>query len=291
MATLHQLKIFECVSRHLNVTSAAEELKMSQPGVSSQLKLLEKEYNLRFYDRSNQGMSLTRVGREFLEEIRPLLSKIEEIDRRFKKNDNRSDSSLFVVGGSNTLSVTVFPEILGKFRARHPDIQLVLKTSSSHAMEASVQNSDVEVALITNPTYADHCIYKPFKDYESVAFVPPDSPISGERMTLERLTSYPLIAKRGSLIIDELRKRGYPPNLVVQCDAPDAVKAAVKRGLGVGLLFGGRVALEIEKGELRLLDVPEMKEIKIKAFVVYGNRKRLSARALDFLDTLSGGRD
>ena len=60
---LHQLRIFESISRHLNVTNAARELHMSQPAVSSQLKLLEQEFKLKFYKRSNRGMAMTRAGR------------------------------------------------------------------------------------------------------------------------------------------------------------------------------------------------------------------------------------
>jgi DNA-binding transcriptional LysR family regulator len=283
---LHQLNIFECVSRHLNVTNAAAELNMSQPGVSSQLKLLEKEYNLKFYARSNHGMSLTQIGRDFLEETRPILAKLKEIEKTFKTTVKASRSSILAVGGSNTLSVTVLPEILGTFRARHPDVQLVIQTSDSHTMESNVLNSEVEIALITNPTYFHDCVYEPYKDYESVAFVPPDSSLPNKQMSLEELAALPLIVRRGSVIVDEIRKRGYQPNLVVQCDAPDAVKASVERGLGVGLLFRGRVAPEIEKGQLRVLDVPEMKDIKIKAFIVFDNRKPLSSSAMDFLHTL-----
>jgi DNA-binding transcriptional LysR family regulator len=286
MVKLHQLKIFECVSRHLNVTNAAAELNMSQPGVSSQLKMLEEEYNLKFYNRSNHGISLTPIGREFLEETRPVLAKFEEIERSFKKAVKESRSATLAVGGSNTLSVTVLPEILKVFRARHPDVQLVIKTSDSHSMETNVLNGGVEIALITNPTYFRDCVYEPYKDYESVAFVPPDSSIPDKPMSLQELTTLPLIVRRDSVIVDELRKRGFQPNLVVQCDAPEAVKASVEMGIGVGLLFRGRVIPEIEKGQLRMLDVPEMKDIKIKAFVVFDNREALSSSAMDFLHTL-----
>jgi len=283
---LHQLRIFETISRHLNVTSAARELHMSQPAVSSQLKLLEQEYSLKFFARSNRGMEITRTGEDFLQAIRPVLARLDEVEQQFKNGGQALDSPVLTVGGSNTLSVTVFPEILFDFRSRHPEVQLVVETRESRILETSVLNAGVEIALITNPNYLPACTYEPYKEYEAVAFVPWDSAITEETMSLAELISHPLIVRRGSICVDELRRRGYKPDLAIQCDAPDAVKAAVQRGLGIGLLFRGRVEPEIEKGDLRVLDVPEMKDIKIKSFIVYDARRPLSASAQDFLQTL-----
>lgn len=283
---LHQLRIFESVSRHLNVTNAARELGMSQPAVSTQLKLLEREYRLKFYESSNRGMQLTRDGEDFLREIRPVLNRLDGVERQFKNGGAAIDSGVLTVGGSNTLSVTVFPEILFDFRSRHPEVHLVVETRESRELETGVMNGETEIALITNPAYFADCTYEPYKEYEAAAFVSSDSPITSDPMSLEELTSYPLIVRRGSICIDELRRRGHKPNLAVQCDAPEAVKAAVQRGLGVGILFRGRIEPEIEKGDLRILDVPEFKNIKIESFIVYDGRKPLSSAGQDFLEIL-----
>ena len=86
---LHQLKIFDCAARHLNVTNAARELRMSQPAVSLQLKRLEQEFSAKFYNTSNRGMRLTQQGRAFLDSVRPLLAELDKIDARFKAPKGR----------------------------------------------------------------------------------------------------------------------------------------------------------------------------------------------------------
>jgi len=97
--TLHQLRIFESVARHLNVTRASQELHMSQPAVSQQLKLLEQQYGARFVVRIGQGVGLTERGRAFLDAIKPIIAKVEEVESTFKVKSNEKRSSFLTVGG------------------------------------------------------------------------------------------------------------------------------------------------------------------------------------------------
>ena len=96
----------------------------------------------------------------------------------------------------------------------------------------------------------------------------------------------PLVARKESAFIEALRRQGYQPNLSLQFIAPDAVKAAVLRGLGVGLLFKARIEPEIERGDFRMIEVPELKELTQKAFIMYSKRRPLSPLAQDFIETL-----
>src|SRR4030095_3501433 len=105
--TLHQLKIFESVARHLNVTKASQELHISQPAVSQQLKLLEQQCEARFVVRIGQGVELTERGRAFLDAIRPIVAQVGEVESTFKAKPNDKKSNLLTVGGSRSHSVTV----------------------------------------------------------------------------------------------------------------------------------------------------------------------------------------
>src|SRR6266536_3650549 len=111
--TLHQLRIFDSVARHLNETKASEELHMSQPAVSLQLRLLEKEYGAKFHLSFSWGVKLTPQGQAFLYAIRPLLMRAEDFVKRFKP-DTRTTRPL-VVGGNRNISVTLLPGIIADF--------------------------------------------------------------------------------------------------------------------------------------------------------------------------------
>src|SRR5262245_38115070 len=97
--TLHQLRIFECVVRHLNITKASVALHISQPSVSQQLKLLEEEFGTRFFMRLNQGVELTAEGDEFFNAIQPLLTEAEHLEKRFKSSSRENDTTPLIVGG------------------------------------------------------------------------------------------------------------------------------------------------------------------------------------------------
>lgn len=283
---LNQLRIFDSVARHRNVTNAAKELHMSQPAVSLQLKALQQEYGASFYVKNNHGIELTATGRSFLHAIRPILSQVEKVDFEFKHHKNKRDTNSLLIGGNNTLCATVFPKVLVAYRDTCPDVELTIETADSHTIERGLLDGTLEVALITNPSYAPTAVYEAYESHQAVAFVHPHHPLAGRLMSLEELVRHPLIVKKGSTCIEKIRKRGYDLRPPLQCNSAEAAKLAVENGLGVGLLFAARVAAEVARGDLKEIVVPELKEITHESFIVYSRHKPLSRCAEDFIGTL-----
>ncbi len=284
--TLHQLRIFESVARHLNVTRASQELHMSQPAVSQQLKLLEQQYGARFVVRIGQGVGLTERGRAFLDAIKPIIAKVEEVESTFKVKSNEKRSSFLTVGGSRNHTVTVLPEILRAFKQNHPRVQFGLESDDSYTMEQRILNAEVEIALINHPSYSDQIAYEPYKEMEIVAFALAKSPFIGKKISLEELFQIPLVVRRRSTTLRELLRQGYKPNIAVQCDVSEAVKAAVQRELGVGILYRDTVEADLKNRDLKILHVLDLEKIKTQSFIIYNRYKPLSAIAQDFLHDL-----
>src|SRR5689334_19782723 len=109
--TLYQLRIFHAVAKHLNITQASLELHASQPAVSQQLKLLEENYGASFFVRHSHGVKLTDKGQAFLKAIAPVLSQLEDIERRFKANETTNKSQCLAIGGSHNVSGRVLPRL------------------------------------------------------------------------------------------------------------------------------------------------------------------------------------
>ena len=282
--TLHQLKIFQSVGTLLNITKASEILHISQPSVSQQLKLLEEEFGAKFFARLSQGVELTYEGKQFLDAVSPILTQAEFVEKTFKRNPNQP--MLLKIGGSNNVSVGVLPQLLMTFKQSHPLVQFILETNGSSVIERRVLNSEAEIALITNPSYRAEMVYEPYEEMQVVAFCLPTNPVAGKTLSLRELSQLPLVVKTGGRIEHALRSQRQTVNIAVRCEASAAVKAAVGLGMGVGVLYRDAVVSRVVNGTLKLIDVPELKEMGVQSFIIFDKRKPLPPTAAEFLEML-----
>jgi DNA-binding transcriptional LysR family regulator len=286
--TLHQLRIFESVARHLNVTEAAEKIHISQPALSHQLKLLEDEFAGRFHYRTGHGVELTERGRAFLEAIRPLLHQADSVEQKFKTNPSE-ETRFLKIGGTPSVSVAFLPKMVAIFKKTRPEVELVMETNTSRSIERRVLSSELEIGLVTNPSYSPLIVYEPYEEIRLVAFAAPSCPLAGKNVTAEQLARGPLIVRKDDYILEELVRRGYHPNVAAKCEAiaMDVVKGTVQRGMGIGILLWRTVEREIKMGLLKEIHVPELqKQFEGRAFIIYGKRKPLSGVAQEFVKSL-----
>jgi DNA-binding transcriptional LysR family regulator len=103
---------------------------------------------------------------------------------------------------------------------------------------------------------------------------------------LKELAQLPLVVRTGGRIEHALRSHRQPVNISVRCEASAAVKAAVGLGMGVGVLYRNAVASRVANGTLKLIDVPELKEMGVQSFIIYDKRKPIAPVAAEFLEML-----
>jgi DNA-binding transcriptional LysR family regulator len=293
--TLHQLRIFSAVAKNLNISEAAIDLHISQPSVSEQLKLLEQEYKVKLYKSTGRGIELTREGRLFLREAESTLLQVERLKRIFSLKLHESEAQSLTVGGSHGPSASFLPRLASIFRDTHRDVQLILRTDSSPVMEQLVQSSDVEIAVITNPSTFARLVYEPCRREELVLFVSSRHPLAKrQRLSPAELARIPLVAfRRGRIggvakILNQIEERGFHPSIVMHCETAEAVKAAVRTGIGVGILYRDLVEPDRRRGDLKIIHVPGF-EMHVDSFIIYPTGKPLSANAADFLTLLREG--
>src|ERR1043166_6955628 len=185
--TLYQLRIFEAVARYLNITQACSELHASQPAISQQLKLLQEEYGGRFISPLSHGMGGTNDGGAFLSAIKPILAELEKIEQRFRPDHNRKEAPSLRVGGSSSISVSLMPALLMDFRKNHPDVGFVLETNDSRTLERRVLESELDLAVIINPSKSSLLVYEPYGRHQVAAFAAPSCQMIGRTVTLAQL--------------------------------------------------------------------------------------------------------
>ncbi len=287
---LNQLKMFESVARNLSMTAAAEDLHVSQPAISQQLRLLEEQHGARFFVRSGQRLELTQQGRAYLDAIRPILIQIENVERGFAVKQNKKQPSLLAIGTTHGFCINVLPKILMAFRQSHPWVRVLLEANDSRVLEERILKSEVEIALITHRPESPHIVLQPYKRLEVVAVVAAASSLATEQQELRALSKIPIVVRKNGNIQSVLREKGYQANICVECENSEAVKAAAQIGIGVGILYRNVVEREVMRGDLKLLNVPELSKMRVQSFIIYDRRKPLSSPSQDFLHMLRDDR-
>ena len=287
--TLHQLRLFAAVAQYRNVTNASYELHISQPAVSRQLKLLEVECGVKLYGVNGRGIELTTDGRLFLDEVKPFLAQFEKL-KIFKRRVNPAQET-FTIGASTTPSASFLPSLLSLFKNRHPGVHTVLRTSTSHAVERMILTSEVEAGFVTAPSHLPMLAYEPFYEDELVVFMSRKHRLARrEQLSIEELAAAPLIIKRGPQCHAEffacLSRLGLKPNIVMECEFPQIVLAAVRTCMGLGMLYRQVLKSELSDGSLKLMKISKLK-LRGAVYAVFNRSKPLSRHVSDLFNLAS----
>jgi DNA-binding transcriptional LysR family regulator len=285
--TFHQLRIFKAVAHHLSVTRAATELHLSQPCISTQLKLLEIEFGVELHRRTGRGVTLTDEGVVFLRTIRPIVRQADELKNIFTVRTDPKTVILQVASTQNT-GVSLLPEVLKDFKKIHPQINLSLRTAQSRVVEQLVLNEEVEIGIVTDPSYNPKLITQPFSWEEVVAVVAPAHPLAKKgELSHKELSKAPCLVRMGGIILKELQKTGVKLNIAVQAESSEPLKAAVQSGLGVGFFYRSTVEAGLKDGQFKAIRISGLEQIAIRSVLVTLANKPLLPHARDFMNLLS----
>jgi DNA-binding transcriptional LysR family regulator len=291
--TVDRLMVFAAVARHRNVTRAAEELHITQPAVSKQLKLLEKDYNAKLYQRTDRGIELTEAGIIFFRGARGILKGYEKLREKIRAAPSIAKVETLTVGGTYSPSLYLLPSLLALFKRTHPQVQCSLRSGTKFAIERMIVNSEVDIGLIYAASNNPAIFAEPYRHEPLVAFVSRNHPLArNPELTLEQLDRIPLIVRKAwtarntiERLLREMKKKGLSPNVALRCESPEAVKTAVRGKMGVGILFKDTVDPEVRKGGFKILKLP-VKNFESRSFIVYRKDRTLPANAREFVDLL-----
>ena len=289
--TLHRLSIFVAIAKSLSFSKAAKELHISQPSASMQLKLLEKELGARFFIRKKRGIELTKEGGNLLERAKSILLQLDELKYQFRRKTTEDEIKTLSIGGTNSPAVSILPLILSKFKKTHPQVQLSLRTDVSHVLEELILNSEIELAVVTNPSYSSSIVYEFYRKERVLTVVSKDHELAEKKkLTLSELSGKPFVVKKGKgplssrteQYLKKMKERGFELNPVIYCETMETLKAVVKAGMGIGILYAEIAEPDIRQGHLRVIRVPMLNRI-INTFVIYHKERPLSPVAKEFL--------
>ncbi|NNM82989.1 MAG: LysR family transcriptional regulator [Burkholderiales bacterium] len=280
--TLRQLDIFEAVARCGSFSRASEELHLTQPAVSMQIKQLEEILGLALFEQVGRRIHLTEAGRETLEASRAV--KRELISLKHALSDLQG-----LKGGTLAVSVVSSASYLGArliaaFRRIHPEIHVTLNAVNRETLLQHLAENSIDVALMGRPPEDQDLIAQPFLDNPLVVIASPSHPLSGLRnISLQRLAEEPFVGREqgsGTRIAVErfFNENGLVLKVAMEMNKNEAIKQAVEAGLGVGVvsLHG-----ELAKRSLSILDVEGFPLLR-KWYLVHRQGKRFSPAAQVF---------
>ncbi|MFI0488274.1 MAG: HTH-type transcriptional regulator CysB [Yersinia sp. (in: enterobacteria)] len=241
---LQQLRyIVEVVNHNLNVSSTAEGLYTSQPGISKQVRMLEDELGIQIFARSGKHLTqVTPAGLEIIRIAREVLSKVDAIKAVAGEHTYPDKGSLYIAT-THTQARYALPDVIKGFIERYPLVSLHMHQGSPTQIAEAVSKCSADFAIATEALHLyDDLIMLPCYHWNRAVVVKPDHPLAGRNhISIEELAAYPIVTYTfgftGRSELDTAFNRaGLTPRIVFTATDADVIKTYVRMGLGVGVI-------------------------------------------------------
>jgi len=287
-ATLRQLQIFEASVRLGSFSRASEELFVTQPTVSMQIKKLSDALGIALFEQVGRNVRPTDVGRELYDACRKIFEVLANLEMKVSDHKGMKRGRLRL--GVVTTAKYFVPEVLGEFCRMHPGIDVALKVSNRDRIVERLNAYEDDLYIVGQaPTDIMEIESFAFAPNPLVVMAPRDHPLVGQKnIPLSRIAEEPLILREpGSGIRDAtlrlFQDKGLQPHVRMELGSNEAIKHAVVGGLGIAVLSLHTLSLEGPDGPVTLLDV-EGFPIMRQWHLVYPKGKELSLVADAFLE-------
>ena len=288
--TLRQLQCFSAVARNLSYTKAAEELHLTQPAVSMQIRQLEQEAGLPLTEQFGKRIHLTEAGEEVYRYARSILLQVEEMDNVLDRLKGFAGGRLRIAAIS---SANYFvPRLLGTFQQRFPDVSVSMHVTNQKAVLQQVVDNEVDMAIMGQPPKDPQIEAIAFMENPLIIVASPDHRLAKrKRIQLKELEKEPfLIREEGSGTRGAMERFFRQQKLKLKTGmgmgSLSSIKQGVQANLGLGLLPRDAVLIELRLGllvELKVKGLP----IRRHWYVVLHKGKRLSVAADEFRSLLT----
>jgi DNA-binding transcriptional LysR family regulator len=257
--TLRQLQIFLVASRYASFARAAEELHLTQPAVSMQIRQLEETVGLPLFERIARKLSLTEAGEKLTHHASRILGAIKDAEDTMTSL-KQADSGSIAVGIVS--SATYFaPKLLALFSHRYPKVDVNFSVGNRDALLRMLQDNAIDLAIMGRPPAELDVVTEPLAYHPQVIIAPLTHPLcEARRFDLQELRGDTfLLREPGSgtrMAAEEMfRKHLFTPRKVVTLGSNETIKQAVMAGMGVSLISLHTLALELRTREVATLDV------------------------------------
>lgn len=280
--TLQALAIFAEVIKRGTMTAAAAAVGISQPGISAQVKALERYFGTRLLERDGRGSTPTAAGQLVAGYANRALMLIDELGRSVADLEGLAAGEL-VVGASSTAGEHLLPAYLGRFHAAHPLVRLSVRIGNSAEIIRLVTARELDLAIVGSEPSDPELLANPVFEDHLVVFVTPEDPLllQGPLSPLALCGRQFVMRETGSatraLAERCLYETSCGPGHVIELGSNESVKRSVEAGLGIGVLSAHTLATERQAG--LLADLPVINWDCRRSFWLIRRRDRVLTRA------------
>ncbi len=283
--TFRQLKVFESAARHLSYTRAAEELHLSQPGVSMQIKQLEDTVGLPLFEQIGKKMHLTTAGREvyaYSTSIGHMLDEVEVVLDELKGLQSGRLSISVATTASHFAT-----RLLAAFSQRYKDITISLDITNRASLREQLEANQPDLVIMGQPPEGVEVEADAFMDNPLVMIAPAEHVLSGRKdIPMSEIENESFVVRESGSGTRGAIERFFAAHDVnfhsgIEMTSNEAIKQAVEAGLGLGIVSIHTLELELETQRLQVLDVKGF-PIERHWYILQRKGKRLSPAAQAF---------
>jgi len=254
-----QLRIFVSAAKHKNFTRAAEEIHISPPAISMQMKEIESLVDVELFIKDGRKLSLTSAGEYFLNYARHILQTLNETERVLSQLKG-GDIEVIKVGIISTAQYFL-PQVLKQFRKKYPQYKFILEVRNRDQLIELLRDGNIDIAIMgLVPKEINTKVYT-LADHPHVFISSPNHPLAGiKKIQPEQLSNFELITREkgsGTRAHMEtfLNDHAVDPKIIMEMSSNESIKQAVIADLGISFVSRHTLASELKNGELKILDV------------------------------------
>ncbi len=283
--TFRQLQIFDAVARHLSYSRAAEELHLTQPAVSMQMRELEDNIGLSLLEQIGKKIFLTEAGEELQLRSRDILLRLEETRAAMETLQGIDHGRLNIAAVSTAKYFA--PKLLALFCQRFEGVKLNLTVANREVVLNHLAENSIDLAIMGQPPEGFDGEKEAFAYHPLSIIAPPEHPLAkAKQIPLHVLLPETFLIREpgsGTRNVFErlLTTHRLHATRTLQMDSNETIKQAVMAGLGIALLSLHTIGLELEAKRLIVLDVESLPVMR-RWYIAHRSGKRLSPAAIAF---------
>ncbi len=284
--SLRQIRVFAAVAQHKSFTRGARELHLTQPAVSQQLKLLEREVGLPLFEQIGRTIHLTAAGEELLRYANQINELLRSASESFASMRGLKRGILKL--GAVSTAKYFAPSLLSAFTVEYPQVTIKFTVGNREEIIQQLADNDTDLVIMGRPPRELVTIAEPFAKHPLVIIASPDHPLANatRKIPLKRLASENfVIREQGSgtraSMEHVFRERGVPITASMEVSSNETIKQAVMAGMGISFISRHTVSLELAAGKLVTLNVSGLPLLR-DWYVIHLRDKRLSPITVAF---------